>query len=464
MKAFIWKKVVEKKHRLFVRIFLYGLLIIFVVSVAIAVAFALLGNTRVWHALPTRLAEELSRDMEPGRLDQTKLNASLEKLHRILKADMAVYTYGGVEVAKAGSDPPPPVDEAEARQMTRRKILRHWGTTLMFLPIPSKPNVEPSYVVMDWPFGGDPRRMFVGLVIIILLVALISIPAARALTRPLEQVTSTAKRLAKGELSARTGVERGDEVGVLAATIDEMATLLQRRIAGEKELIANVSHEIRTPLSRLKVALELCDDESTSERELREHLVGMTNDVEELDELIDDVLTVARLDIKGTTGDRSLVTVRKKKVNPVAVAEACVARFEKIHPSRKISLLVDDFGEEIFIDEKLFRRALDNLLDNAVKYSESPTAVEFRVSSRGQKVVFEVFDRGIGISMEDVPNLFEPFYRTERSRTRRAGGSGLGLTLCKRIAEAHDAEIDVLQRAGGGTIFRVVLPKRAEDY
>lgn len=448
---FFWRE----PHRLFVRIFLHGLLLILGVSIAVALVFALLGSTNLWHSFPSRLAAELSRDMVPGDQEQTGLSASLAKMHRILKADMAVYTYDGQTLARAGVSPPLPLDELEARKIKRHKIIRQWGLTLMFLPIPKRPHVKSCYVIIDWPFGGDPRKMAVGLLIIVLLVGFMSIPLARALTRPLEQVTGTARELASGNLEARTGVVRKDEVGVLAATIDDMASLLDRRIKAEKELLANVSHEIRTPLARIKVALGLCEDDDTKEEELRDHLHGIARDAQELEQLIEDVLIVARLDLKDSMRDSGLVTVRKTRVGPEIVVQECERRFRRVHPGRELSLHLEKIESQIFVDEKLFRRALDNLLDNAVRYSDADEMIEFRVRMAENHVVFEVMDRGIGVSEDDLPKLFEPFYRSERSRSRKAGGTGLGLTLCKRIAEAHGSTIEAVARDDGGMIFRI---------
>ena len=104
------------------------------------------------------------------------------------------------------------------------------------------------------------------------------------------------------------------------------------------------------------------------------------------------------------------------------------------------------------------RRALDNLLDNAFKYSPEDTRIEIQVKATSSNIVFGVKDRGIGVSDDDLPLLFESFFRTERSRSRKAGGTGLGLTLCKKIAEKHKGSITAVQRDGGGMVFELTIP------
>lgn len=458
MKALNFSLFQEKNHRLFTRVFLHGVLLIVVVCVAGGVAFALFGSSKLWHGLPSRMADSFASDMVPGEREQTRLGESLTKIHQILNVGIAVYTYDGEKVASAGSLPPLPLLRQEATGMTRQKILRRGSKKSMFLPVPKRPGVKPCYVIMDWPFSGDPSRMTIGLVVILLLVALTSWPLARAIARPLERLTITAKKLAEGDLGARTGVSRKDEVGVLAQTIDEMAMQLERRIKGEKELLANVSHEIRTPLSRIKVALELCGEASTTPKEVREHLEGIAGDVTELNLLIEDVLIAARLDIQGPGKDGTFVALRKTNVHPETIANACEEGFGNVHPGRQLEVSVEHFETLIAADLNLLRRALDNLLDNAVKYSKAPSTVELRVKNGADGAHFEVLDRGIGVSTDDLHYLFDPFFRSERSRSRRAGGSGLGLTLCKKIVEAHDASIVALRREGGGMVLRIVVP------
>lgn len=224
----------------------------------------------------------------------------------------------------------------------------------------------------------------------------------------------------------------------------------------EKELMANVAHELRTPLSRIRVALEIAGegDAATARSSLEEIAV----DLAELETLIDDVLTAARLDLASGTA-RSALPLSFKAVPAREIAEDAAARFRARHPSRALSLALADGPLTLNADAVLLRRALDNLLENADKYTHDPDApVALSLARRAELVCFEVQDRGIGMTKSDLERVFSPFFRAERSRTRNAGGVGLGLTLAKQIVEAHGGRIRLSSAPGSGTTAEMQLP------
>jgi signal transduction histidine kinase len=280
--------------------------------------------------------------------------------------------------------------------------------------------------------------------VILIVVALAAIPLTRAITRPLDRIADTARALGQGDLSARTGLNRRDEVGRLAQVLDEMAARLESTVKAEKELWANISHELRTPLSRIRVALELSAEEQEVDA-VRRHLAGIDSDMAELERLLDDVLTSARLDLEG--GGAGLVP-RKEPLALEALCEEARRRLAERHPDRAVELSVAE-GVQLEADRTLLLRVLGNLLENSVKYSEADTTVELAAGKQGEREVWvEVRDRGIGVDQADLPRLFEHFFRTDRSRTRGTGGTGLGLTLCRRIVEAHGGQIEAHARGG----------------
>jgi signal transduction histidine kinase len=232
-----------------------------------------------------------------------------------------------------------------------------------------------------------------------------------------------------------------------------MAGRLERLVRAEKELLANVSHELRTPLARIRVALELAA-EGDPER-ARRHLAGIAGDLDELDRLVADVLAAARLDAAGP----ARLAVARAPVDPAALAAEAARRFEHLHPGRRLEVEVSPGLPPLPGDAALLRRLLANLLDNAAKYSEppAPVALSVRAAEGGAGLVLEVRDRGIGIDPADLPRLFTPFFRTDRSRARGTGGVGLGLVLARRIAEAHGGGISVASEPGKGTTVTVKL-------
>jgi signal transduction histidine kinase len=265
-------------------------------------------------------------------------------------------------------------------------------------------------------------------------------------------------------LRARTGLKRQDELGEVGRAFDEMAERVQTLLVAERELLANVSHELRTPLARIRVGLDLAGEadalgERTSLDEI--HL-----DLTEIERLIDDIMTTARLDIDDGRASPSGFSLHLQRLAPEEICDRAAERFRARYPRRPLTVAVspDASLPAVDADPVLFRRVLENLLANADKYSpDFHRPILLRTSASDGRVTFEVVDRGMGIPAEDLPRVFAPFFRSERSRSRDGGGVGLGLTLAKRIVEAHAGSIDVTSSVGQGTTVRVSLPAASES-
>ena len=302
--------------------------------------------------------------------------------------------------------------------------------------------------------NGDPPGLTGPILVLICgftILVLGALITARWILRPIDRLTETAHALGSGNLSARSKLERSDEIGVLGNRIDEMADRIEALLVTEKELLANVAHELRTPLARIGVALDLAG-EGDSEA-ARAALSEIAVDVSELEEIVDDILTAMRAEVAGT------LPLRKAVLEPSSIADASASRMRQRHPERPFTMTVAKELPAIDADPVLFRRVIDNLLENAHKYSpDRGTSIDLTVGRDGDRVCFVVKDRGIGISGEDLPRVFTPFFRGDRSRSRETGGVGLGLTLAKRIVEAHAGTIDVTSEVGAGTTVRVRIP------
>jgi signal transduction histidine kinase len=289
----------------------------------------------------------------------------------------------------------------------------------------------------------------------VVILGIGSFLTARWIVRPLEDLTRAARALGAGDLRARAGLQRADELGEVGRSFDEMADRIQTLLLAEKELLANVSHELRTPLARIRVALDIAaeGDMETARVSLSE--IGL--DLSELEALIDDILTTTRLEIaSGRTG--AGFDLHKKTIEPSVIGERASERFRSRHPARRLEVTIAPDLPSIEADEVLLRRVIDNLLDNAHKYSpDADRPVRLRVRREGASVAFVIADQGIGIHEDDLPHVFTAFFRGERSRARGTGGVGLGLTLAKRIVEAHGGTIDVKSVAGAGTTVCVAL-------
>ncbi len=437
---------------LFWRVYLAGLGLLALVALANAVVGALTARNPTVRSTG-KLTVFAADHIADHRDDPRRIDAELRQMAEAFRVDMAFRHDAGRVVASVGEPPPMP-----------EKELARLGDALVTFTVDDRPvwaaRVEgspPAYVIV----AGAPRefpleRAAASISAWLLVLALAAFPLARLMARPIEKLTVAARRLGAGDLSVRSGMHRGDEVGQLAAAFDDMAARLEGLVRSERQMLADVSHELRTPLSRIRVALDLAAEGDVASA--RRYLQEIRIDLEELDLLIGDVLTAARLDQAGGRGE---VPLRLQAVAPADVIARAVERFRRAHPARRLEVQVEGTLPEVTADPALLRRVLDNLLDNAAKYSEAPTPVELGVRPDGDGIAFAVRDEGIGIEPADLPRLFTPFFRTDRSRARGTGGVGLGLALARRIVEAHGGSIAVESRTALGTTVTFRIPATA---
>lgn len=293
------------------------------------------------------------------------------------------------------------------------------------------------------------RRLYIAVAAVVLLIALGSIPLARSVVKPLRSLVGTAARFGEGDLSARAQIRRADEIGELSTAFNTMATKLEAKLLAEKEMLANVSHELRTPLARVRVVLETAKEDPKRAASL---LTEISRDLSELERLTDDVLATLRTDFEGSPGLR----MRTEAIDLSELLRNVIARNVEANPEREVALEAPE-AMPLDADPALLRRLFGNLIDNAQKYS--PGAVAIHATDDGKSIVIDVKDDGIGVDREELERIFEPFYRSDRSRQRETGGTGLGLALCRRIVELHHGTIVADSGAGDGTTIWVRLPR-----
>ena len=445
-----------RRGRLFWRIYLHGLLLLVVVAVVLGGIGAVMRHT--WPAeAPGRLARWAAARLSDVRDDPARLRAELQRAQDAFGFTGTVWSQGRVLATTV--DPPLQLPPRHGH-LGGDRFRDHDRAFRMFpggrdrtrvVPLSGSP---PAFLVFS---GGPPpfsmaRAGLVGGAVLVAL-ALASIPLARGIANPVERLTGAVRAFGRGDLSVRARVAAPGEVGELSRAFDEMADRLERQVRAEKELLANVSHELRTPLTRIRLGLELAAEGDLPQA--RRHLEGMGADVAEIERLVEDVLTASRLELGAAAGAGPL---HRTRVSPQDLVALAAGGFRAAHPDRALQVELAAALPELDADAVLLRRALENLLENAAKYSDAPAPVALSATARGGGVELQVRDRGIGIDPADQPRLFTPFFRTDRSRARGSGGTGLGLALVKRIAEAHGGTIAVESAPGEGTAVRIVLP------
>jgi two-component system, OmpR family, sensor kinase len=305
------------------------------------------------------------------------------------------------------------------------------------------------------------RRQFANIVERLLLMFVVifavgSLLLGRSIAAPLRHMAAVARSFGRGQTSARVALRRHDEVGEVAGAFDEMADQVVNMRRNERELLANVSHELRTPLARIRFALELAGGATSESAQWRKDIA---DDLDELEVLIADILTAARMDLDSGQQPNGLSPLRLEDVAVEDVVSNSVSRFRNTHAERTLDVTDNARGLTVHLDPVQSRRAIDNLLENAHKYTPDPTsAIALNIDVSDSSLLIRVVDRGIGISTEDQQKLFRPFFRVERSRSRSTGGLGLGLLLVRRIAEAHGGTATIDSELGRGTTATIEFP------
>lgn len=255
------------------------------------------------------------------------------------------------------------------------------------------------------------------------------------------------------EVSAVPIKKADDEITgavVLFHDITELMQLDQIR----REFVANVSHELRTPLSILRGYIEVLLDSPISQEESARILSIMERHSKRLGLLIDDLLSLARLESSNAKLDLNTVRV-EELFNNVALD------WREKAAAKNLKLFVDLPSEPLALraDETRLHEVLHNLVENAVKYSHENGQIHLRATKHGDEIVLSVADNGFGISKADLPRIFERFYRADKARSRELGGTGLGLAIVKHIAQLHGGRVEAESELGRGTTIRVMLPQ-----
>jgi len=286
-----------------------------------------------------------------------------------------------------------------------------------------------------------------------------------ALTDRLSELRLAAQAIAAGKLGTRTALEGRDEIAELSRTFDEMSIRLEDAALKQQEadtirrdLIAWASHDLQTPLASIRLTLEALSDGVIEEpATVARYLATAQREVSSLSNLIDDLFQLAQLDAGGISlqpGDYSL----RDLVSDTLESFAASADLRQVRLSGQIEPGVDT----IKMDPKNTGRVLNNLVANAVQHTPAGGFVEIRVSSDQDGIVVEVFDSGEGIQPEDLPLVFEKFFRSDKSRNRATGGAGLGLAIARGIVLAHGGRIWVESTPGEITRFSFTIPQPAD--
>lgn len=272
------------------------------------------------------------------------------------------------------------------------------------------------------------------------------------ITGPIVKTAEIAKQISEGDYSIRfEGGVRTKELFGLAQAVNQMAEALEEQEALRKRLTSDVAHELRTPIANVSSYLEAILEgvwEPTPER-----LQSCYDELDRISRLVSDLERLRQ-------AENENLRLQKTEVDLLELAGNVVRNFETQTAEKNLRCTLEGVHAVVAADRSRIQQVVTNLVSNAVKYSNENGSVRVRIDDRGDAAVIIVEDEGIGIAKEEQKLIFERFYRTDKSRNRRTGGAGIGLTIVKTIVQAHGGGIEVESEEGHGSSFVVSLPKR----
>jgi signal transduction histidine kinase len=273
------------------------------------------------------------------------------------------------------------------------------------------------------------------LIVLLTSVVVLTYLAVRHILNPLKFLTEGVQQVSNGNLDYQVPRWRSAEFNQLAEGFNTMTVRIRNMLHAKEQLLLDVSHELRSPLTRMKVALEMVADARVKE--------SLAEDIREMETMVSEILEAARLG--NAAGELKMEAIP---------AKILFREIGELYRNQPPELLIDPVPDDAVVhgDPMLIKIVFNNIITNAIKYSP-PDGAAVRLSFRQDEgyTIVQVKDHGHGIPGEDLPYVFEPFYRVDKSRSKRTGGYGLGLSLCKTIMDAHQGKIEVESTLGVGT-------------
>ncbi len=299
--------------------------------------------------------------------------------------------------------------------------------------------------------------IYYGMFISIGLVIIVSIWIPRYLTKPITEIKDAALKIANGEVDRQIDLNRGDEFGTLAASLNRMADKLRwdteqikQYAKKQRQFFADITHEVRNPLHTISASLEMMEMRDLPEGKRKKYYTNAQNQVARITRLFKDLKTLQRYD-----SDEHFI--EPHTFNLSVIGKHMQQWYDEKARQKGLSLIIDIHCCKVVADPGKIEQVLDNLISNAIKYTNEGT-VSLSYTRKNDSAIVKVTDTGIGISEKHLIRLFDRFYRTDKARSRDKGGTGLGLAVVQSILKAHDTNIEVESEPGEGSVFWFELP------
>lgn len=277
---------------------------------------------------------------------------------------------------------------------------------------------------------------------------------SRMIVVPIRKAIEVTKKIADGDYSKRVKIKSNDEIGELGAALNKMAEGLEKIETLRRELVSNVAHELATPLTNISGYLEALHDEVIKGKEpTKKTLLLLKEEADRLTAMIEDLRELST--VESSNFQLSLAHVSLKEL-----ADKIILKLKPQFEAKgvELKLTISSVLPEVLTDENRLTQILINLIDNALCFTPRGGQVEISAQAKNNFIELAVSDTGIGIAKEDLPHIFERFYRADKSRSRKTGGTGIGLAIVKELVRIHGGEIRVESKEGKGTKFSFTLP------
>lgn len=289
---------------------------------------------------------------------------------------------------------------------------------------------------------------------------LLSFFLSRSISGPLLEINKITRKISDGDFTSRVTVTAQDEIGQLAGSINDLAAKLNSYLANIKrldkvrqDLVINVSHELRTPLTYIQGYAELLLDEKGLSKEQKEFLQTILTESLRLSSQVSTMLELSNLERDGLAGQKEMIRLEQ-------IVIAVVDKLRRMAQGKGIILAADISAQlpQVKADGEQLERVLWNLVDNALRFTEAGGEVKVKVQLLAKELQVEVIDTGCGIGADELPYIWERYYKVDKSRTGGKSGTGLGLAIVKNIIEEHGGRVKVTSCLGKGSIFTFSLP------
>jgi two-component system phosphate regulon sensor histidine kinase PhoR len=469
--------------RIFIKLIMGVLLVLVVALFAVDILASRVAERTYVNTLTSELASKARVLAYQGRPVEKLDHAAVVELSRAAAGRITVIDHTGRVIVDSEAEPGHMENHASRPEMraalsekvgSDSRTSSTLGVRMLYVAIPNPPGALRIAVPLsevDDQVGAIRRQLLAAVVLAFLPAVLVAALFARGVSAKLAKIIAFASKLARGECQARLNVTTHDELGVLSAQLNETGEKLQKMFEElekehaqlealervRKDFVINVSHELRTPLASIQGYTETLLEGALDDAENNvRFLTIIRQNAERLGRLTADLMTLSRIELKTTKFQFASYYVN-------ALIEDCLDSLRPIAAKKRASInyVPAEEDTEVFCDTEAVHQIVMNLVDNAIKYTsvEGVITVGARPLPQDQNMIeIYVQDTGPGIPPEDLPRLFERFYRVDKARSRDLGGTGLGLAIVKHLVRAQGGNVFVKSEVSNGSVFSFTLP------